>query len=286
MGYLHIDNLYKNQTILMFRECYALEKIHGTSAHIAFKDGEMRFFSGGSKHANFVALFDEAILAEGFAAVGSSDVIIYGEAYGGKTQGMRDTYGDNLRFIVFDVKISGMWLAVPQMEAVAMALGLDVVPWERISTDMDAVDAARDRTSTVGAWRDCPDKKQEGVVLRPLIEMTLNNGSRVIVKHKRDDFSETKTPRKVTDEELEVLADAEEIAEEWVTPMRLTHVLDAMGGDVQIEQMGDILRAMVADVEREAAGEIVVSKAAKKAISRKTAQIFKQRLQDKLRASK
>jgi hypothetical protein len=24
MGYAHIDNLYKNQTILMFRECYAL----------------------------------------------------------------------------------------------------------------------------------------------------------------------------------------------------------------------------------------------------------------------
>ena len=29
MGYQHIDNLYKNQSILMFRECYALEKIHG-----------------------------------------------------------------------------------------------------------------------------------------------------------------------------------------------------------------------------------------------------------------
>ncbi len=29
MGYMHIDNLYKDQTILMFRECYALEKIHG-----------------------------------------------------------------------------------------------------------------------------------------------------------------------------------------------------------------------------------------------------------------
>ena len=27
MGYLHIDNLYKNTTILNFKECYALEKI-------------------------------------------------------------------------------------------------------------------------------------------------------------------------------------------------------------------------------------------------------------------
>ena len=34
MGYLHIENLYKNQTVLMFKELYALEKLHGTSAHI------------------------------------------------------------------------------------------------------------------------------------------------------------------------------------------------------------------------------------------------------------
>lgn len=36
MGYLHIENLYKNQTVLMFKELYALEKLHGTSAHIAW----------------------------------------------------------------------------------------------------------------------------------------------------------------------------------------------------------------------------------------------------------
>ena len=32
MGYLHIENLYKAQDILLFRECYALEKVHGTAA--------------------------------------------------------------------------------------------------------------------------------------------------------------------------------------------------------------------------------------------------------------
>ena len=34
MAYQHIDNLYKNQDILKFKECYALEKIHGTSASV------------------------------------------------------------------------------------------------------------------------------------------------------------------------------------------------------------------------------------------------------------
>jgi hypothetical protein len=32
MAYLHIENLYKARDIMLFRECYAMEKIHGTSA--------------------------------------------------------------------------------------------------------------------------------------------------------------------------------------------------------------------------------------------------------------
>ena len=37
MAYHHIDNLYRNQDVLLFKEVYALEKIHGTSAHVSFK---------------------------------------------------------------------------------------------------------------------------------------------------------------------------------------------------------------------------------------------------------
>jgi len=279
MAYLHIDNLYKNQMILMFKECYALEKVHGTSAHIGWKGDKISYFSGGSKHENFVALFDEAALIERFVATGAADIVVYGEAYGGKQQGMRATYGDKMRFIVFDVKIGGMWLSVPQMDEVATSLGLEVVPWMRLDANIGDIDYERDRVSIVGERCGCPDKMREGVVLRPLIELTQNNGSRVISKHKRDDFSETKTPREVTPEELQVLSDAREIAEEWVTPMRLTHVLDAMGGDVEIERMGDIIKAMLADIEREAEGEIVVSRDARKAISASTAAMFKARLQ-------
>jgi len=56
MGYADIENLYKNQDVLLFKEVYALEKLHGTSAHILWKDGQLTFFSGGEKHTNFVAL--------------------------------------------------------------------------------------------------------------------------------------------------------------------------------------------------------------------------------------
>ena len=38
MGYMRIDNLYKNQAVLSFKEVYALEKVHGTSAHIHYSN--------------------------------------------------------------------------------------------------------------------------------------------------------------------------------------------------------------------------------------------------------
>ena len=51
------------------KECYALEKIHGTSANIRFKKNKefvegnnlstILFFSGGTKHGTFVKMFDE-----------------------------------------------------------------------------------------------------------------------------------------------------------------------------------------------------------------------------------
>ena len=77
MGYLHIDNLYKNQNILMFRECYATEKIHGTSAHVSWNDGKVGFFSGGEKYESFVKLFDAEKLVELFMELGHQKLVIY-----------------------------------------------------------------------------------------------------------------------------------------------------------------------------------------------------------------
>ena len=80
-------------------------------------------------------------------------------------------------------------------------------------------------------------------------------------------------------EKLEILTKARDIASEWVTPMRLNHVLDNFP-NAGIEQTGDIIKAMIEDVEREAKGEIVISKESRKEISRLTAIMFKQGMKD------
>lgn len=276
---MHIDNLYKNKDILLFKQCYALEKIHGTSAHIKWNEGKLTFFSGGESHEKFKALFNEEFLTQKFTEIGCSSCVVYGEAYGGKQQVMSDTYGKELKFIVFEVCMSDKFLNVPRSEFIAKELGLEFVDYCMIPCEIDAIEAEKNKPSTQAKRNGIlEDKIREGVVLRPLIEFVKNNGDRIIAKHKHEKFGENKSKRELTAEELKVLDDAKQIAEEWVTEMRLTHVLDKLPKDIGVEQTGLVIKAMLEDVLREAKGEIVESSKALKEISRLTAQLFKQRV--------
>jgi hypothetical protein len=286
MGYLHISNLYADTTILQFKECYALEKIHGTSAHVAWKDNKISYFAGGSNHESFVALFDETLLVEKLMALYMDvDMIIFGEAYGGKLQRMSKTYGPNLKFIAFDVRINDLWLDVPSAEHITLELGLEFVAWTKITTDLEVIDGMRDAPS-IQAQRNLGvidiSKVREGIVLRPLIELRKNNGERIIAKHKGAAFQETNTPREVDTEKVFQLQEATAAAEEWVTEMRLTHVLDKFP-EPEIENTRDVIRAMMEDIYREGAKEVKDNKQTRVAIGHRTAKLFKERLNGNLR---
>jgi hypothetical protein len=289
MGYLHIQNLYKAQEILLFRECYALEKIHGTSAHIGWDiDRGMHFFSGGTSHNIFTGIFNEdhqAHMETMFKDMGCQKIKVHGESYGGKMQGMSHTYGKENRFVVFDVKINDLWLNVPAAEQIAKDLHLDFVPYVKCLTDIEILTAIRMSPSEQAIKCGITEpKKREGIVLRPLIELHKNNGKRIIAKYKNDEFIETKTKREIDPSKLVVLEEAKAIAEEWVTEMRLTHVLQQFP-DFKMEQTGDIIKtmviikAMVQDIEREGQNEITMSKDARKEIGKATVQMLKKRLQ-------
>ena len=300
--YPHIDNLYKNQSVLLFKEVYALEKIDGTSAHIKFMSNELvgsiipvspmgtpeqhsvsvtggnvfEVFSGGATLVNFRKLFD-AELPQQIANMGIKEIAIHGELYG-PLQGMSARYGKELKFVVFDVRVNQSWLCVPQAEELAQKLGFEFASWVKIPSTVEACDAARDAPS-VQARRNGIDGDQptEGVILRPLTEFHDNRGERVIAKHKRPESRETATERKVSDGKVQVLADAVAIANEWVTEVRLDHILDQLPG-AGIEKTGDVVKAMVADVLREGAGEIVDSREARTAISQRARILFHARL--------
>ncbi len=294
MGYLKIQNLYKNQDILSFKECYALEKIHGTSAHISWKNKDfvnnyLTFFSGGVKHEAFTNLFNDAEIREKFIELGIEEVTIYGEAYGGSCQKMSDVYGKELKFVAFDVKIADCWLDVPSAAQFVGMFGIEFVYYVRCSTDLEVLDEQRDRDSAqsfrngLGIHGDF--KKGEGVVLRPIIEVVKNNGNRIIAKHKRADFSETKTPREVNPEKLIVLAKVKEICREWVTENRLGNILSHLPYDdieggllLEVSHIPVLINLMIDDVIKEGEGEIVDTPDLRRAIARETALLVKRRV--------
>ena len=279
--------------MLLFKEVFACEKVHGTSAHVAFtsplgepENGELRFFSGGEKHVNFLSCFDHDELLAKFQAIGHEKVIVYGEAYGGKQQGMSHTYGKELKFIAFEVKIGNAWLDVPNAHDVATKLGLEFVPYERVPATVEALDAERDRPSRVAVRRGIEEEKMsEGIVIRPIIEVRDARGERVLAKHKRPEFSERKSKRDtvVNPEKALVLNTAREVAAEWVTPMRLEHVLDKIPGEQEMKDVPVIIKAMLNDVFTEGAGEVVDTKENRKAIAALAVKLFKFRMQTQLR---
>jgi hypothetical protein len=204
-------------------------------------------------------------------------ITIYGEQYGGSCQKMGATYGPNAKFIAFDVAFGDNWLDVPNAEQICQRVGLEFVYYKKIPTTLEAIDAERDADSEQAIRNGMGlGKKREGVVLRPLIEVGKNSGKRIIVKHKREEFRETLSVRQVVDP-TKALAQrkGQEVADEYVVPERLSHVLDKLPECTGIEHTGTVIKAMLEDVKREAGDEIEWSKDAEKAITVKTAQMYK-----------
>jgi hypothetical protein len=268
--------MYKNQTILLFREAWAMEKCHGSSSHVGWNDNQLSFFSGGESHDRFKSLFDQSALTETFQKLGHQKIVVYGEVYGGKCQGMKDVYGPDLRFIAFDVQIGDSWLNVPDMAEIATLLGIEVVPYSKVSTDIAVLDALRDAPSEIAVRRGMGVQLREGIVLRPLIEMTMNNGERVICKHKGGAFSERVHVPKVSPDKLEVVSEANDIAIEWVTVNRLINAKSHFKEeDWNLSNLRNIIIYIVEDVRREASSEIIWTRDVERSVSKKVGILFK-----------
>lgn len=286
MGYMKIPNLYKDKTLLLFKQVYALEKIHGTSAHVSFTKTEtgvdIKFFPGGGELESFKKLFDLQRLAwvwlENYSEKNS--VIIYGELFGGKLQAMSHIYGKALQFFSFDVEIGGSFVDVPNMSKISTHFGIRHVPWKLIDATIENIEAAKLEPSEVAKMLNVGlDKEREGVVLRPLIEMHTNS-FRVIAKHRILEFQERKSGEpKLDAEKLQVMTEAKAIAEEWVVPMRLTHILDKLQfTEHSFKNIPLVGQAIVNDVQLEAKDEVVWSPAVERAIRSKAIELYKQKI--------
>lgn len=293
MGYRKIPNLYRPEIadILEEPQLYAMEKIHGTSAHIKYHNGELTFYSGGANHQEFVKLFDPTRLENNLLGMlrepGCTwdSVVIYGEAYGGKMNAQAWRYGKPLRFVAFDVCLvdgfeAETWLTVPDADLFVKDLELEFVHYEVVSSKLVDLDAARDKPSTQAKRNGIEgDQPTEGVVLRPLIEKPAANFDRMMAKHKRKEERETRTDFQPGDK-IAVYEAAQAIAQEWVTEERLNHVIQKVCLDQTptVKHFQSVINGMVDDVITEGGQMLVDTPEARRAIGGKAAKLFKARL--------
>jgi hypothetical protein len=304
--------LYKEQAILEQAETYACEKIHGCSSSICFTRvvseytnnvgeksvGNFHYHGGGVPGATFKALFNTAEIEAKLSALPYDKITVFGESYGGSMQKNQWRYGDKLKFVAFDVRVNedaapentGGWLTVPEAEKIVLHLGLEFVHYVRIPTKLSLIDEWRDACSEQAirngvTTRDGQFIRREGVVLRTVDEKLDRRGNRIIAKHKRDEERETKTPRKVVDPaKVEILKGARKIAEEYVVAERLNHVISHLGIEVvDMTCTKAVIGEMIKDVNREGAGEFEPSDTVNAEIGKRTAQLLKQYLADKLK---
>lgn len=117
-----------------------------------------------------------------------TDITLYGEGYGPKIQN-GGSYRDDVSFILFDIKIGRFWLEYENLQGIAEAMGIDVVPsfgvWENYDGDNELLPLK----SMIANNNGKPDLLPEGIVAKSYPLMLCRNGERIMWKLKHIDFN-------------------------------------------------------------------------------------------------
>ena len=169
------------------------EKVDGTNIRVIW-DGHAVSFGGRTENAQIPAhlvnrlndLFGGTNKEETFEQkFGETKVILFGEGFGEKIQKGGGLYGP-VDFILFDVFCGGMWLKRDSVEDIANTFGIRTVPIVGTGTLPEAVEYVRQHPKSK-----LREAEMEGIVCRPVCELSDRRGNRLIVKVKCRDFEET-----------------------------------------------------------------------------------------------
>ena len=193
-----IEGEFRDPTVEFLAPCELIwtEKIDGCNTSIVW-NGHNIEFHGRTERAQIPAelitrlneLFGGEANAQMFEQMfGEKEVILFGEGYGRKIQKGGGNYiPDGVDFILFDVLIGENYLDRANVEDIARAMGIKVVPIVGRGSLFEAVDYVKSHPTSVIAEGRC---EMEGIVARPKMEMRDRRGNRLIVKIKYEDFKE------------------------------------------------------------------------------------------------
>jgi len=167
------------------------EKVDGTNIRIMW-DGENVRYGGRTDNSQiptslldnlqdkFDTISQRHLLKETF----DGEVCLYGEGYGAKIQGGGKYISDRSDFVLFDVKIDGIWLERKNVEDIATKLSIRVVPIVDTGTLLEGIKIVERGFNS--QWGDFV---AEGLIMRPDTELQDRRGHRIITKVKHKDFN-------------------------------------------------------------------------------------------------
>ena len=128
----------------------------------------------------------ELFFEPAFGGVGvfeHDNVVLYGEGYGHKIQSGGKYLGEDVDFVLFDVKVGNYWLERKNVDDVAKVLGIRSVPVVGHGTIQESIDFVK-----AGFQSTWGNFTAEGLVIRPTVDMFNRKGERIITKIKHRDF--------------------------------------------------------------------------------------------------
>lgn len=289
--YHHIDTFNKVSSLYGVDRVVITEKIHGANSRIGWIDGRLRIGARnieldekntGYEFYNWVLSLEPGLSELLERLFGDEDAVIYGEWCGpGIQKGI--SYGSEKRFFVFDVFVGDDFVGFDEVRLIASVFGLSTVPVLYDGPfDVEVAMGLRSGASIVataaGVTGDLAIR--EGVVIKPAEPLRNERGNLIVAKLKDERFEERKSLRKSPLNPVNPEAIA--FADEWVTPMRLHHVLQ------QIEESGEstdsmrcigsVLRTMNQDIIREGEIDPEQWKVVAKSVTTATKNLFQRHL--------
>lgn len=167
------------------------EKIDGTNIRVIY-DGNSVVFNGKTDNAQIPSKLylklTELFNVEKMASVFDCPVCLYGEGYGAGIQKGGIYIPDGCNFILFDVFVD-IWLKRPDVCDIANKLNIPVVPIIGSGSLYDAIKMVESGFASEVAPQQLTGRATaEGLVMRPMVEMSNRRGERIITKIKHKDF--------------------------------------------------------------------------------------------------
>lgn len=168
------------------------EKVDGTNVRLAFGDGFGWLFRGRSDNAVFTPAQRDFLMAlcermesnvnDTMQRYGLNEITLYGELYGPKIQS-GGRYSESLGFRMFDIRINDrLWLDQDSLVANANDWGVDIVPDMGIMSTDDIIGLCQD--GFISEFSIDRSYISEGVIAKPVVPLTTNDGKRVMWKLK------------------------------------------------------------------------------------------------------